>query len=55
MKTKSEDKEAAKQAPKLKDLTVKSNPKGGTAAKKTPSAGSGLGTGLGAGKAEFDF
>jgi hypothetical protein len=50
MKAKSENKKAT---PKLKDLKAMSNPKGGvTAAKKTPSGGTG--SGLGAGKAEFD-
>ena len=41
MKTKSEDKKAAKQAAKLKDLKAKSDPKGGVR---------GGGGGLGAGK-----
>jgi hypothetical protein len=42
MKAKSENQKTAKRAPKLKDLTTKSNPKGGVmAAKKMPAAGGG--------------
>jgi hypothetical protein len=44
MKAKSENKKAAKPAPKLKDLTAKSNPKGGTQA-GTHHAGGGGGAG----------
>lgn len=45
MNAKSENKKAAKSAPKLKDLTAKSNPKGGTQA-----GGQHVGGGPGAGK-----